>query len=54
MVFNQPGGKEKYWDQVPLDVKKQNYKIYVRECNKNDIIEIDTYNELKTIDKSYV
>ena len=52
-VFNSPGGKEKYWEQVLLDVKKSNYKIYVRECLKEDIIEIDTFNELKQIDKTY-
>lgn len=52
-VYNMPGGKEKYWDQVPLDVCKQNYKISVRECQENDIIEIDTFNELKKIDKIY-
>ena len=52
-VFNSPGGKEKYWDQVPLVEKKQNYKIFVRECRKEDIIEIDTFNELKQIDKTY-
>lgn len=52
-VYNSPGGKEKYWDQVPLDVKKNNYKIFVRECKVEDIIEIDTFNELKQIDKTY-
>ena len=52
-VFNSPGGKEKYWDQVPLVEKKQNYKIYVRECKKGDLIEIDTFNELKQIDSIY-
>lgn len=52
-VFNSPGGKEKYWDQVPLSVKKNNYKIFVRECKPEDIIEIDTFNELKQIDKTY-
>ena len=52
-VFNSPGGKEKYWEQVLLDVRKNNYKIYVRECLKGDIIEIDTFNELKQIDKTY-
>lgn len=52
-VFHSPGGKEKYWDQVPLLEKKQNYKIYVRECQKEDIIEIDTFNELKQVDKTY-
>lgn len=52
-VFNLPGGKEKYWEQVMLDVRKNNYKIYLRECKKEDIIEIDTFNELKVIDKTY-
>lgn len=52
-VYNMPGGKEKYWDQVPLDVCKQNYKIVVRECHEKDIIEIDTFNELKKVDPIY-
>lgn len=52
-VFNMPGGKEKYWEQVILDVCKNNYKIHVRECHEGDIIEIDTFNELKAIDKTY-
>ena len=52
-VFNSPGGKEKYWEQVILDICKKNYSIYLRECQKEDIIEIDTFNELKAIDKTY-
>lgn len=52
-VYNMPGGKEKYWDQIPLDVCKQNYKIAVRECEENDIIEIDIFNELKKVDPIY-
>lgn len=52
-VFNLPGGREKYWDQVPLVERKQNYKIYVRECQLDDIVEIDTFKELKQIDKIY-
>jgi len=52
-VYTQPGGKEKYWDQVPLDVCKQNYRIAVRACKQNDIIEIDTFNELKKVDPIY-
>ncbi len=47
------GGKERYWEQVMLDIRKNNYKIYLRECKKEDIIEIDTFNELKAIDKTY-
>ena len=52
-VYNLPGGKEKYWEQVMLDVCKKNYKIAIRECQEGDIIEIDTFNELKQIDKIY-
>lgn len=52
-VYNSPGGKEKYWEQVILDVCKKNYQIALRECYEGDIIEIDTFNELKAIDKTY-
>lgn len=53
MVYNMPGGKEKYWEQVMLDVCKKNYQIGIRQCYDGDIIEIDTFNELKSIDKTY-
>ena len=52
-VFLAPGGKERYWDVVALDYCKKNYNIGIRECSFNDIVEIDTFNELKQIDKSY-
>ena len=52
-VYASPGGKERYWEQVPLVYKKNRYLVGVRECNEEDIIEIDTYKELKAIDKSY-
>ncbi|MBE5956007.1 MAG: winged helix-turn-helix transcriptional regulator [Lachnospiraceae bacterium] len=52
-VFKSPGGKERYWDEVPLRECIKNYKVWVRPVNKGDIIEIDTYNELKQIDSIY-
>ena len=52
-VYASPGGKERYWEQVPLVYKKDNYSVEVRECHGGDIVEIDTYKELKAIDKSY-
>ena len=52
-AFNMPGGKELYWEQVPLVKFKNSYKVEIRECNDEDIIEIDTFNELKQIDKVY-
>lgn len=52
-VYRSPGGKERYWEQVPLVYKKENYSVHVRECSFEDITEIDTFNELKQIDKLY-
>ncbi len=52
-VYNAPGGKEKYWDQVPLEFYLHEYKITVRPCTFEDIIEIDTFRELKQIDPTY-
>jgi CTP:phosphocholine cytidylyltransferase-like protein len=52
-VFNMPGGKESYWDQVALDFFIKDYNIEVRECRREDIIEIDTFNELKQVDSAY-
>lgn len=52
-VYRSPGGKERYWEQVPLVYKKENYKVVVRECMSEDVVEIDTFNELKQIDKLY-
>ena len=52
-VYTSPGGKERYWEQVPLVYKKENYAVEVRECHDEDIVEIDTFNELKAIDKTY-
>ena len=52
-VFKSPGGKEKYWDVIALDVRKKNHTLHVRPCLQEDIIEIDTFNELKEIDPIY-
>ena len=53
MTYEQPGGKERYLEQVPLVFCQKHYKVEVRECRENDIIEIDTFRELKAIDKTY-
>lgn len=52
-VYEMPGGKERYWDQVALEYCLQNYKVEVRNCTFEDIIEIDSFNDLKTLDSSY-
>lgn len=52
-AYEMPGGKEFYWEQVALKVFKEQYKVAVRECKQEDIIEIDTFRELKAFDKTY-
>ncbi|MDR1509975.1 MAG: NTP transferase domain-containing protein [Synergistaceae bacterium] len=53
-VYEMPGGKERFWDQVPLEYFSKDYKVTIRECDFEDVVEIDTYNELKKLDSSYV
>lgn len=52
-VYAEPGGKERYWEQVPLVYRKEHYAVEVRECFDSDVVEIDTFRELKAIDKTY-
>ena len=52
-VYALSEGKEKYWEQVPLCCCKDRYSVEVRECFDEDIVEIDTFDELKLIDREY-
>lgn len=52
-VYEMPGGKERYWDQVALEYCIDNYQVEVRECTFADIVEIDSYSDLKKLDKTY-
>lgn len=52
-VYEMPGGKERYWDQVALEYCISNYKVEVRQCTFDDIIEIDSYSDLKKLDGAY-
>lgn len=52
-VYEMPGGKERFWDQVPLEYCKENYEVEVRNCTFEDVVEIDSFADLKKIDSSY-
>ncbi len=52
-VYNMQDGKSKYWDEVALCICKDEYEVNVRECKEGDVIEIDTFEELKEIDDIY-
>lgn len=53
MLYESPGGKENYWDNVPLDVYNKEFYIEARECGPDDIVEIDTLSELQELDPIY-
>lgn len=42
-----------YWDDVALFCSPQNYDLGIREMNLDDVIEIDTIDELRLVDKNY-
>ena len=52
-LYEMPGGKERYWDQIALDYFIKDYNVEVRECAFDDIIEVDTFSELKKLDETY-
>jgi len=52
-TYEMPGGRERFWDQVALEYFASEYKIGISRCGFEDIVEIDSLNELKEIDPSY-
>lgn len=51
-VYAAPGGKERFWDEVPLIYKKENYAIELIESDKNDILEINSLEDYEKINAS--
>ena len=52
-VYQMPGGKERDWEQVALEYCLDNYQVEVRPCSFDDIVEIDSYSDLKKLDNTY-
>ncbi len=52
-MYEAPGGKDLFWEFPPFIYRKDNYRIEIRPCSKRDVVEIDNYNELCLLDKSY-
>ena len=52
-VYNEPDGKDYFWEFIPFVLKKERYKVEIRPCKKQDIMEIDNYYELAGLDPSY-
>ena len=43
-----------YWDDVPIFCYPEDYKLGVREMSREDVVEIDTLEELAAQDPSYL
>ena len=52
-AYRMPGGKERYWDSVPLSIFVNEFKLGIRKCSFDDFDEIDTIAELKKLDGVY-
>ena len=52
-VYQRPGGKQRFWDQVPLSYFHKEYQVEITECRMEDITEIDTLRELQAADSAY-
>ena len=51
--FEEKENRQIYWDDVALFCYSKEYQLGVREMNKEDIVEIDNFQELINIDPSY-
>lgn len=45
--------KQRFWDDVPCVIRRENYDIVVEECTFDDVSEIDSLAELQEIDERY-
>lgn len=52
-AYRMPGGKELFFEQVPLEVFAKDYRVEVRECAFESIARIETYRQLKKLDSIY-
>ncbi len=52
-VWDEDGGRDVFYEMVPLVLRKDNYDIKIHECQKGDVVEIDSFQELISIDPSY-
>lgn len=52
-LYQQEGGKQKYFDEVSLRDFQDHYQIHVRPVYEGEIVEIDSFQELQEIDEAY-
>ena len=47
------GNRDIYWDDIPMFLYKDEFSLGIEEMDRNDVLEIDSYEELLEIDESY-
>ena len=52
-VWNEEGGRDVFYEFVPLVLRKDNYFVKIHECQPGDVVEIDNFHELVALDPSY-
>ena len=52
-VYQSPGGKEIFWDLTPLHYFAEEYQVEIQDCKMEDVNEIDTLNDLRSVDPMY-
>ena len=52
-AFKNKNNWQLYWDQIALEKYKNNFQVRTCICTENDVVEIDTLQELPAIDSSY-
>ena len=52
-VWQEEGGKDVFYEFVPLVLRKEHYNVKIHECQPGDVVEIDNFYELVALDPSY-
>ena len=52
-VYAREDGRDYFWEFIPLVLFPERYAGEIRQCRKQDIMEIDNYYELALLDESY-
>jgi len=53
LEFSQKGNTQLFWDDVALFCHPEEYRLGIREMHREDVTEVDSYEELLSIDASH-
>lgn len=54
LEFEEKKNRDVYWDDIPMFLHPYRFRLGIREMRREDIIEIDSLEELAEIDPNYV